>query len=360
MKVVALVSGGKDSCYNMMQCAALGHEIVALANLKPPRDSEKGRYCRRCDAWIASPAPSALCHCGAAFGGIRRACLLKKASKRVSPGSVSSFQTSSLPDELDSFMFQTIGHDAIQCYAECMNLPLYRRGITGSALNTDADYRLTLRDETEDLLELLQETHHPDVQGVSVGAILSNYQRISLGISVVVEIDAVSPQLTCLSDRCRRLRLTPLAFLWRREQAALLQEMIDGGVVAIVVKVATLGLSENHLGKTLGEMMPHLTQMNQNYGVHMCGEGGEYETLCLDCPLFIKRIVVEDCETVILTKDAFAPVAYLKLRKIRVEEKSGRRTVDDWKHKINSRLTRDEIVLRCVDEARFYENILWH
>lgn len=28
-------SGGKDSCYNMMQCVAAGHTIVALANLRP-------------------------------------------------------------------------------------------------------------------------------------------------------------------------------------------------------------------------------------------------------------------------------------------------------------------------------------
>ena len=28
-------SGGKDSCYNMMQCVAEGHRIVALANLRP-------------------------------------------------------------------------------------------------------------------------------------------------------------------------------------------------------------------------------------------------------------------------------------------------------------------------------------
>lgn len=35
MRVVALVSGGKDSCYNMMQCKAEGHEIIALANLHP-------------------------------------------------------------------------------------------------------------------------------------------------------------------------------------------------------------------------------------------------------------------------------------------------------------------------------------
>lgn len=35
MRVIALISGGKDSCFNMMQCVAAGHEIVALANLYP-------------------------------------------------------------------------------------------------------------------------------------------------------------------------------------------------------------------------------------------------------------------------------------------------------------------------------------
>lgn len=36
MRFVALISGGKDSCYNMMKCVAEGHELVCLANLQPP------------------------------------------------------------------------------------------------------------------------------------------------------------------------------------------------------------------------------------------------------------------------------------------------------------------------------------
>jgi len=36
MQVVALVSGGKDSCYSMMVCERYGHKVVALANLMPP------------------------------------------------------------------------------------------------------------------------------------------------------------------------------------------------------------------------------------------------------------------------------------------------------------------------------------
>lgn len=41
MKVVALISGGKDSCYNLMCCQQHGHEIVALANLFPPAEGAR-------------------------------------------------------------------------------------------------------------------------------------------------------------------------------------------------------------------------------------------------------------------------------------------------------------------------------
>ena len=36
MKVVALLSGGKDSCYNLLHCVHNGHTIVAAATLSPP------------------------------------------------------------------------------------------------------------------------------------------------------------------------------------------------------------------------------------------------------------------------------------------------------------------------------------
>ncbi|PWN53246.1 hypothetical protein IE53DRAFT_384268 [Violaceomyces palustris] len=94
-------------------------------------------------------------------------------------------------------MYQTVGHDAVHLVAEAMQLPLYRRVITGLPLNQAAEYgdrmpspnfsaptTLTAgspeRDETEDLYELLMmvKRNHPDVEAVSVGAILSNYQRV--------------------------------------------------------------------------------------------------------------------------------------------------------------------------------------
>jgi diphthine-ammonia ligase len=35
MKIVGLISGGKDSIFNLIKCIEEGHELVALANLYP-------------------------------------------------------------------------------------------------------------------------------------------------------------------------------------------------------------------------------------------------------------------------------------------------------------------------------------
>ena len=70
----------------------------------------------------------------------------------------------------------------------------------------------------------------------------------------------MSTNLTvCFS--CRRLSLTPLCYLWQRDQADLLSEMIDMGMEAILIKVAGIGLKPQHLGKTLKEMQPTLVKL---------------------------------------------------------------------------------------------------
>ncbi|KAF9451656.1 adenine nucleotide alpha hydrolases-like protein [Macrolepiota fuliginosa MF-IS2] len=243
MKYVALLSGGKDSCFNLVHCHKNGHELVAAASLGP------------------------------------------------GPGK----------EELDSFLYQTVGQDAIEFVAGALEVPLYRRVITGGAVEQGAEYGTRNKnareaggvrgDETEDLYELLESVKavHPDVQG------------------------------KCCS--CSRLGLTPLTYLWQRDQGELLTEMIEAGMEAILIKVAGIGLTPKHLGKTLAQMQPYLTQLNTLYGSHVCGEGGEYESLTLDCPLFKKRISLYDVETVIHSDNAFATVAYLRIKDAELQPK---------------------------------------
>ena len=121
MRVLALLSGGKDSTYAMMKCVEHGHELVALGNLHPPADD--GR-------------------------------------------------------EMDSFMYQTVGSELVPALAECLELPLFRAPITGDAVDQRLIYERTDGDEVEDLLRLLEAARaEVEFEAVCCGAILSNYQR---------------------------------------------------------------------------------------------------------------------------------------------------------------------------------------
>lgn len=148
------------------------------------------------------------------------------------------------------------------------------RPITGKPLDMTMEYTANQLDEVEDLFLLIADIieQYPEIKGVSSGAIMSTYQK-----NRVVHI-------------CDRLGLTSLAYLWERDQKLLLQEMIDRGMHVILIKVASYGLHKVHLGQTLAQMKDYLFELCDNYGVHPCGEGGEFESLTLDCPIYKQRI----------------------------------------------------------------------
>jgi len=80
--------------------------------------------------------------------------------------------------------------------------------------------------------------------------------------------------------------LLSLAFLWQRPQLELVREMCRAGISAVPCKVASIGLDQSHLNRPLAALVPHLADLQSRLGVHPCGEGGEYESLVLSCPLF--------------------------------------------------------------------------
>lgn len=82
-------------------------------------------------------------------------------------------------DELDSYMYQTVGHMGIEKLAEAMELPLYRMETKGLSTQTGKNYVPTDDDEVEDLFNLLKWTKDElNVEAVAVGAIFSDYQRV--------------------------------------------------------------------------------------------------------------------------------------------------------------------------------------
>ncbi|KAJ6246898.1 duf71 -containing protein [Anaeramoeba flamelloides] len=252
MKIAALISGGKDSFFTAHVCVnELGHELCALVNLYP---SQEGTY------------------------------------------------------ELDSYSFQTVGHELIEAYAECTDLPLYRRPFQGLSPNQDLQYKPSdKKDEVEDLYAILKYVKEeiPDLEGICCGAILSNYQR------------------TRVENVCSRLDLIVLAPLWRIGQPELLRRMVQAPMDSILIKVASMGLNpKKHLGKSLVELEDELMELSAKYQLNCCGEGGEYESLTLDCPIFEKRIVLDDFKIEITSDNEFAPVGYVIVKKFHLEQKS--------------------------------------
>lgn len=115
-------------------------------------------------------------------------------------------------------------------------------------------------------------------------------------------------------DSCRRLSLTPLSYLWQRNQTSLLSEMISSGLNAILIKIAGAGLTPSDLAKPLSSMQPKLVSLHQRFGTHPCGEGGEYETFTIDSPLFRHYIDIREKEVVVVDQNDVAPVAYLRIK----------------------------------------------
>lgn len=64
-----------------------------------------------------------------------------------------------------------------------------------------------------------------------------------------------------------------------------------------------------------------LLDLSSRYGVHICGEGGEYETFVVNCPFFKKRIVIDETKIVEHSASNFAAAAYLCLSKLHLENK---------------------------------------
>jgi diphthine-ammonia ligase len=70
--------------------------------------------------------------------------------------------------------------------------------------------------------------------------------------------------------------------------------MLSSGLEPVLVKVAGMGLEVDDVGRKLGDerVKGKLERLERDWGCHFAGEGGEYETVCTDGPLFYDRVVL--------------------------------------------------------------------
>lgn len=265
LNVIALISGGKDSLFTLLHCIQNGHKVVALGNVYPKLPEN-------------------------------------------------AHSDASEDKDINSFMYQTVGHSVIPLFAEALQLPLYRQQIAGTSTQTGRYYDSSLvdasTDETEDLIPLLEEVMkvHPEVNALCSGAILSTYQR------------------TRIESVALRLGLTPLAYLWQYPFLAppsarldsltgLLDDMNAAGCDSRIIKIASGGMPEDLLWanlahvKTMKRIVSNMALFfeDDEPGLRgaVLGEGGEFETLALDGPrqLWKSRIDIDVKENSVVSEE---------------------------------------------------------
>lgn len=170
-----------------------------------------------------------------------------------------------------SYMFHTPNVDLVKLQAEAMKIPLIEQETKGEK-----------EDELDDLRNALSKAKEQyKIEGVITGAIFSNYQRD--------RIEKV----------CDSLGLKIFSPLWHANQETLVREIINNDFRVVLSSVAAEGFDASFLNKKIDEnFLNNLIKINKKIGINVAGEGGEYESLVLDCPLFDKKIKILDYDIV--------------------------------------------------------------
>ena len=171
------------------------------------------------------------------------------------------------PARGDSYMFHGVNIHLTSLLAEAQGKPIISAPSSG-----EKDKEV---EELKRLIELL------DVEGVVTGAIASKYQR-----------DRVN-------TICEELGIAHISPLWGEDPQELLEDEIMSGMEIIMVHVAANGLDRSWLGRRIDlKAAAELAKLSERYGLNVCGEGGEYESLVVTAPWFMKRLEIEKGEVV--------------------------------------------------------------
>ena len=169
----------------------------------------------------------------------------------------------------ESFMFHTPNINVTALQAEALGLPLIQKVTKGKP-----------EAELKDLEEAIaQAVKAYKIAGVVSGAIESVYQSERI------------------QRICNRLGMRCFNPLWKRNQKALLEEIVAKGFKVVISGVFAYPLDSTWLGKELNaELIGELLRLEKEFGLSPAGEGGEIETTVLDAPLFKKKIEVLEYE----------------------------------------------------------------
>lgn len=134
--------------------------------------------------------------------------------------------------------------------------------------------------ELKDLKKALEKIKK-EIDGIVAGGIASKYQADRIG------------------RVCSGLHLKFLTPLWRIEPNRYWRMLLKSGFKVMITGVSCQGLGEEWLGRVMdSQALKELKALSKKFRFNLSGEGGEFESLVLDCPLFSKKLKILKAEKI--------------------------------------------------------------
>ncbi|MFH0889692.1 MAG: diphthine--ammonia ligase [Candidatus Aenigmatarchaeota archaeon] len=173
-----------------------------------------------------------------------------------------------IPETNESWMFHHPNAWIVKLHAESMGVKILTAFTKGEK-----------EKELEDLKALISKARS-GVDGIVSGAVASRYQSDRL------------------KNICDEFGLEIISPLWGRDLNTYWEELLDNGFEIIITSVSAQGLGKEWLGRSMDKKATEeLKTIAKKNKMNLAGEGGEFETLVLNCPLFKKRIKISKSET---------------------------------------------------------------
>ena len=180
------------------------------------------------------------------------------------------------PEE-DSYMFHVPATELASLAAESIGISLVEVHPGDLGAETAVDAGAQGDSEAKHLDTALADLGSElDLEGLVVGAVESEFQASRIdGLAADRGLDVFAP-------------------LWHRDPETLADELLASNFEILIVQVAAAGLDESWLGRRLdAAALADLVELNENHGVHVLGEGGEFETIVTDGPHMSRPIELE-------------------------------------------------------------------
>lgn len=198
---------------------------------------------------------------GVLFTGGKDSCLALFLAKKI--GYEISCLISIESENKESYMFHTPSISEVKKQAKVLGIPLIMRKTKGKKEKELRDLEKAIRVAIKKF----------KIHGIVTGAVESVYQA------------------SRIQSICNKLNIECFNPLWQKDQFELLEDILKYKFEVILTGIFAYPFKKEWLGRKIDkEFIKEMKNLNKRYQINPAGEGGEFESFVLHCPLFKRRL----------------------------------------------------------------------